>query len=172
MPCLISRFCRKIGIDLYARIAIIAETHGYRVKDCGCERCTSRYSNKRRLHDESPGNPPLRSKEVRAPGPGEVRIKVAAAASNPTDILLREPGHPDQSLPNIPGMDAAATIESVDSDVSRLQVGEEVMAAVSVVAIPKGVSLAEASTFPMNGLTALYALELAGLNLRNVRVYE
>ncbi len=38
-----------------------------------------------------------------------------------------------------------------------------VVPAASVVPIPEGVSLAEASTLPMNGLTALRALELAAL---------
>ncbi|MGA2553001.1 MAG: zinc-binding dehydrogenase [Burkholderiaceae bacterium] len=38
-----------------------------------------------------------------------------------------------------------------------------VVPAAAVVAVPDRVSLAEASTLPMNGLTALFALELAGL---------
>jgi NADPH:quinone reductase-like Zn-dependent oxidoreductase len=120
---------------------------------------------------------------VRAPAAGEVRIEVKAAAVNPTDILLREAGAGDQASPVVPGMDAAGIIESVGAGVSRLDPGEKVMAAVlprrpdggaqaqhivvpaaSVVPVPNGASLAEASTLPMNGLTALRALELAGLN--------
>ena len=123
---------------------------------------------------------------VRAPATGEVRIEVKAAAVNPTDILFRDPGFGDQfggdTFPIVPGMDAAGIIESVGPGVSRLHAGEKVMAAVmtvrpeggaqaqhivvpaaSVVPIPAGVSLAEASTLPMNGLTALNALELAAL---------
>jgi NADPH:quinone reductase len=126
---------------------------------------------------------------VRAPAAGEVRIEVKAAAVNPTDILLRDPGYGnrDPGYGNltsniVPGMDAAGVIESVGPGVSRLHAGEKVMAAVmplrpeggaqaqhivvpaaSVVPIPEGVSLAEASTLPMNGLTALNALELAAL---------
>jgi NADPH:quinone reductase-like Zn-dependent oxidoreductase len=79
-------------------------------------------------------------------------------------------------------MDAAGTIESVGEGVERLRVGEEVMAAVSprrpeggaqvellvvpaasVVAIPNGVTLQQAATLPMNGLTAKLGLELLGL---------
>jgi NADPH:quinone reductase-like Zn-dependent oxidoreductase len=79
-------------------------------------------------------------------------------------------------------MDAAGTIESVGEGVERLHVGEEVMAAVSprrpeggaqiellvvpqasVVAIPDGVTLQQAATLPMNGLTAMAGLELLGL---------
>jgi NADPH:quinone reductase-like Zn-dependent oxidoreductase len=119
---------------------------------------------------------------VREPRSGEVRIRVRAAAVNPTDLGLRERGVPGQDWVLVPGMDAAGTIESVGPDVSRLRAGEQVMAAVmprrieggaqseyivvpaaSVVPVPAGVSLAQAATLPMNGLTALRALELAGL---------
>jgi NADPH:quinone reductase len=119
---------------------------------------------------------------VREPGPGEVRIAVKAATVNPTDIGLRTGGASGLPAPWTPGMDAAGTIESVGEGVERLRVGEEVMAAViprrpeggaqvellvvpqaSVVAIPDGVTLAQAATLPMNGLTAKLGLELLGL---------
>src|SRR5690606_40154575 len=48
---------------------------------------------------------------VRAPQAGEVRIRVRAAAVNPTDISLRERGA--SQAPIIPGMDAAGVIEAV-----------------------------------------------------------
>jgi NADPH2:quinone reductase len=124
----------------------------------------------------------ISERTVRPPGIGEVRINVKAAAVNPTDIGLRERGIPDQTWTVVPGMDAAGIIESVGPGVSRLEAGQNVMAAVmprrseggaqaqfivvpaaSVVPIPDGASLAEASTLPMNGLTALRALELAAL---------
>jgi NADPH:quinone reductase-like Zn-dependent oxidoreductase len=119
---------------------------------------------------------------VRSPGAGEVRIQVKAAAVNPTDLGLRERGVPGQSWTIVPGMDAAGIIESVGPGVTRLRTGQKVMAAVnprrleggaqaqhivvpaaSVVPIPEGASMAEAATLPMNGLTALRALELAAL---------
>src|ERR1700678_3154244 len=119
---------------------------------------------------------------VRPPAAGEVRIEVKAAAVNPTDLLLRERGLGDQTSLVVPGMDAAGIIESVGPSISRLHPGEKVMAvltprrpeggaqaqyivvpAASVVPIPEGVSLAEAATLPMNGMTALRALELAEL---------
>jgi NADPH:quinone reductase-like Zn-dependent oxidoreductase len=121
-------------------------------------------------------------RSVPPPGEGEVRIAVKAAAVNPTDGLLRKSGTGDPTARVTPGMDAAGIVESVGSGVTRLRVGDEVMAVVmprrpeggaqaeyivvpaaSVVPIPLGVSLAQASTLPMNGLTALRALELAGL---------
>lgn len=121
-------------------------------------------------------------RQVRAPGEGEVRIRVKAAAVNPTDVLLRIRGVDDDNAVVIPGMDLAGVIESVGSGVSRLKVGDEVMGVVtarrpdggaqseyvvapqaSVSKMPAGTSFAAASTLPMNGLTALRALELAGL---------
>ena len=134
---------------------------------------------------EQPGDPSvLAVKEwpVRAAGKGEVRIRVKAAAVNPTDVLVRERGAGKTPAPWIPGMDAAGTIESVGEGVDRLAVGDEVMAtcspqrpeggaqvellvvpAASVVKIPDGASHAQASTLPMNGLTALLGLEQLGL---------
>jgi NADPH:quinone reductase len=133
----------------------------------------------------APGGPEVLEvvdREVRAAGPGEVRIAVRAAAVNPTDIGLRASGAPSLDPPWIPGMDAAGTIESVGEGVDRLAPGDEVMAAVmprrpeggaqaelvvvpaaSAVPLPAGASVAEAATLPMNGLTALLALDLLDL---------
>ena len=120
---------------------------------------------------------------VREPGPGEVRIAVKAAAVNPTDSALRTRGGGELPPPWTPGMDAAGTIESIGEGVERLRVGEQVMATVSprrpeggaqaellvcpaasVVPIPDGATLEQASTLPMNGLTALLGLDLLGLD--------
>jgi NADPH2:quinone reductase len=119
---------------------------------------------------------------VREPGPGEIRIAVEAAAVNPTDIGLRKHGSGDAPPPWIPGMDAAGAVESVGPGVERLSPGERVMAvasprrpeggaqssllvvpAASAVPIPAGASAPQAATLPMNGLTALRALELLEL---------
>jgi NADPH2:quinone reductase len=132
-----------------------------------------------------PGGPEVLEhieRTVREPAPGEVRIAVAAAAVNPTDIGLRARGVDGIDPPWTPGMDAAGTIESVGPGVDRLAPGDEVMAAVSprrpeggaqaalivvpaasVVAIPPGATLAQAATLPMNGLTAMRGLELLDL---------
>jgi len=119
---------------------------------------------------------------VRAPAAGEVRIEVKAAAVNPTDLMFRDPGFANLTSNIVPGMDAAGVVESVGPGVSRLHPGQKVIAAVnpvrpeggaqaqhivvpaaSVVAIPEGVSLAQASILLMTGLTALNALEIAAL---------
>jgi NADPH:quinone reductase-like Zn-dependent oxidoreductase len=132
-----------------------------------------------------PGGPEVLTvieRTVREPAEGEVRIAVTAAAVNPTDIGLCAMGAGGIDPPWIPGMDAAGTIESVGPGVDRLAVGDAVMAAVmprrpeggaqaelivvpaaSAVPIPDGVSVEEAATLPMNGLTAMRGLELLGL---------
>jgi NADPH:quinone reductase-like Zn-dependent oxidoreductase len=132
-----------------------------------------------------PGGPEVLAvveRELREPGPDEVRIAVAAAAVNPTDIGLRATGVDGMPPPWTPGMDAAGTVEAVGENVERLKPGDEVMAAVmprrpeggaqaerivvpaaSVVAIPDGATLQQASTLPMNGLTAMLGLEMLGL---------
>jgi NADPH:quinone reductase len=132
-----------------------------------------------------PGGPEVLrvvERDVRAPGPGEVRIAVRAAAVNPTDVGLRQRGVDGIPPPWVPGMDAAGVVESVGAGVEGLAAGDEVMAAVmprrpeggaqaelvvlpaaSVVHAPAGASLEQAATLPMNGLTALHGLDLLGL---------
>jgi NADPH2:quinone reductase len=133
----------------------------------------------------APGGPEVlevADRPIRDASPGELRIRVKAAAVNPTDIGLRQNGAEGLPAPWVPGMDAAGIVESVGGGVDRLAVGDEVMAAVmprrpeggaqaelivvpaaSVVRIPAGATLQQASTLPMNGLTARLGLELLDL---------
>lgn len=123
--------------------------------------------------------------EVHA-GRGEVRIRVQAATVNPTDTALRgglraEAMRKDPP-PYIPGMDAAGVIDEIGPDAETdLVAGDLVMAMVlpsgshgayresivltadSVVRAPKGATAAEASTLPMNGLTARQSLDQLAL---------
>jgi NADPH:quinone reductase-like Zn-dependent oxidoreductase len=120
---------------------------------------------------------------IREPGADEVRVAVRAAAVNPTDIGLREAGDEGIGPPWVPGMDFAGVVEMVGPGVEHLQIGQEVMGVVtprrpeggaqaklvlapaaSVVGLPGGASFAEASTLPMNGLTAQLGLEMLGLS--------
>ncbi|MCL6564475.1 MAG: NADP-dependent oxidoreductase [Firmicutes bacterium] len=116
-------------------------------------------------------------------GPGEVRVRVHAATVNPTDLSLRSGRRtPDYPPPYIPGMELAGVVDQVGPGVQTLRVGDEVMAIVvpmrpqggaqaelvvvpeaSAVPIPRGRSLVEAATLPMNGLTARRALDLLAL---------
>lgn len=121
----------------------------------------------------------------REPGPGQVRIRVAAATVNPTDISFRS-GRQTAALnglepPYIPGMEAAGTVDAAGEG-SEWKPGDRVMAIViprrpeggamaesvvvpsaSVAPLPEGASFEEAATIPMNGLTVRLALDLLAL---------
>jgi NADPH:quinone reductase-like Zn-dependent oxidoreductase len=121
-----------------------------------------------------------------AAGPGEVRIRVRAAAVNPVDLLIRRgesavrmrPGHPV-----VPGLEVAGKVDFIGPGVTGLSVGDDVMAMINptrpagggyaewvvlpaswVTRMPAGLDYAEAAALPMSGLTALRAFDL--LNLR------
>lgn len=130
----------------------------------------------------------LRVVELPAPeaGPGQVRIRVHAAAVNPTDTLLRDGSRAEQlrdvPAPHVPGMDAAGVLDQIGPGVETdLRVGDPVMAVVvphgahgayaeqivvpveSVVRAPAGASHAEAASLPMNALTVRAALDVLDL---------
>ncbi|MBC2637699.1 MULTISPECIES: NADP-dependent oxidoreductase [unclassified Rhodococcus (in: high G+C Gram-positive bacteria)] len=128
----------------------------------------------------------VRNVDVRPASEGEVRIRVHAAAVNPTDIATRSglvaAAYADFTPPYIAGMDAAGTVESVGPGVERLRAGDSVMAIVmprrpeggshselivvpedAIVPVPASLSMEQAAMLPMNGLTALEALEQLSL---------
>src|SRR5688572_26221514 len=118
-------------------------------------------------------------------GPGQVRLRVEAAAVSPTDTHARSGAYagrdPVKTPPWVPGMDVAGIVTEVGDGVEHLAVGDAAMGIVvpfgphgayredkvlpgdSVVRIPRGATTVEASTLPMNGLTARYALDLMAL---------
>jgi len=119
-------------------------------------------------------------------GPGEVRIRVHAAAVNPTDTVLRSGGRAQLAAgippPYVPGMDAAGVVEQIgDGARTDLRAGDHVMAIVvpygshgacaerivvpaeSVARVPDGATDVAAATLPMNGLTARQALDVLAL---------
>ncbi|MFC3499610.1 NADP-dependent oxidoreductase [Micromonospora krabiensis] len=68
-------------------------------------------------------------------GPGEVRMRVRAAAVNPSDTLLRSGVHATALAgvpgPYVPGMDAAGVIDEIGPDTrTDLSIGDAVMAMV------------------------------------------
>lgn len=124
--------------------------------------------------------------DVRPATAGEVRIRVQAAAVNPTDIATRSglvaAAYADFAPPYIAGMDAAGTIESIGPGVDRFAVGDTVMAIVmprrpeggahaelivvpetAVALLPENLAMEQAAMLPMNGLTALEALHVLDL---------
>ncbi len=123
--------------------------------------------------------------EVHA-GPGQVRIRVHAAAVNPTDLFVRNGARAEAQKvdppPYVPGMDAAGVVDEVGEGVKTgVRVGDAVMGMVlpkgshgayreqivlnerALVKAPKGFSHVQAATLPMNGLTARRSLDLLAL---------
>jgi NADPH:quinone reductase-like Zn-dependent oxidoreductase len=112
-------------------------------------------------------------------------VHVAAATVNPTDIGMRSGGRSAalEQLPRplVPGMELAGVVDAVGAG-AAWHVGERVLGIAlpmqtgrgaqseytvvpsdSVVRVPDGVSLEQAATLPMNGLTSRRALDLMGL---------
>ena len=120
-------------------------------------------------------------------GPGQIRIRNFAASVNPVDVSVRNGSMAQMQKvnppPYIPGMDAAGIIDQIGEDVkTNLKVGDSVMAMVvpngdhgaykenivldqnAVVKAPEGTSHIQASTLPMNSLTARLSLDLLDLS--------
>jgi NADPH:quinone reductase len=119
-------------------------------------------------------------------GPGQVRLRVTAATVNPTDTHAVNGAYagrdPVKQPPWVPGMDVAGVVDEVGEGVgSGIAVGDRAMGVVvpsgahggyresivlsagSVTRAPAGASDVEASTLPMNGLTARLALDRLAL---------
>ncbi|MFM9971519.1 MAG: NADP-dependent oxidoreductase [Burkholderiales bacterium] len=117
---------------------------------------------------------------------GELRIRVHAATINPTDTTLRKGARAELlkgiAPPHVPGMDIAGVVDEIGPGTKTdLAIGDAVMAMVvnsgshgayrasivlaadCVVRTPAGASLIEASTLPMNGLTARRSLDQLAL---------
>ena len=120
-------------------------------------------------------------------GEGQIRIRNFAASVNPVDVSVRNGSMAEMQKinppPYVPGMDAAGVVDQIGDDVETdLKVGDSVMAMVvpngihgaykeyivldqnAVVKAPEGTSHIQASTLPMNSLTARLSLDLLGLN--------
>ena len=129
--------------------------------------------------------------EVNA-GHEEIRIKNFASTVNPTDIVARSGmiakfRKDDPVFPSVPGMDVAGIVDQIGEAVSAdIKIGDRVMGMVipngnhgayreqlilnqsAVVLAPKNSSHEEASTLPMNSLTARLSLDL--LNLKSGQI--
>ena len=119
------------------------------------------------------------------PGPGEVRIRVAAAAVNPVDLGVAAGRFHAMGLINQPertglGWDFAGTVDATGPGVD-LVVGTRVAGLVSgfdrdfgtyaeqlvvpaadLAVVPEGLDLVTASTVPLNGLAAAQIVDLLG----------
>lgn len=101
--------------------------------------------------------------ELPQPGPGEVRIKVAASAINRADLLQRRGFYPPPpGASEILGLECAGEIEAIGEGVDRWQIGDRVCALLagggyaeytvapegSVLPIPSGFSFEQAAALP------------------------
>jgi D-arabinose 1-dehydrogenase-like Zn-dependent alcohol dehydrogenase len=68
----------------------------------------------------------LVEREIPAPGPGWVRIKVEACGICHADSLVKEGHWPGIAYPRVPGHEVAGVIDALGADVSEWQVGQRV----------------------------------------------
>ncbi|GAA4760945.1 NADP-dependent oxidoreductase [Actinomycetospora chibensis] len=116
--------------------------------------------------------------EQPVPGPGEVRVRVAATTFNLVDDGIRGgylQGPFPVALPHTPGIEVSGTVDALGAGVEGPSAGAEVVAFLPMVAdgaaaeyvvapaevltrAPSGVELTDAAALPMVGLTAWQAL--------------
>jgi NADPH:quinone reductase-like Zn-dependent oxidoreductase len=116
--------------------------------------------------------------EQPTPGPGQVRIRVAATSFNDIDAAIRAGELQDRMpvrLPHVPGVDVTGTVEALGPGVDDVAVGDRVVGLLPVTAggaaaehvlapadvltgAPGRTSLVELAALPLVGLTAWQAL--------------
>ncbi len=120
-----------------------------------------------------------------APGPGQVRIRVAAAGVNFADILARLGLYPDApKTPCVVGYEAAGIVDAVGPGVTALHPGDRVLAAPRfggytdtlvvaeglAIGLPNEMTFETAAAIPVNYTTAWLMLVRLGAVQRGERV--
>lgn len=84
-------------------------------------------SQKALFVESAPNGPQVvRTKGIPKPGPGELLVKVYAAALNPVDWMVRAMNIMVPKWPAVLGEDGAGTVEEVGPDVTGFSVGDRV----------------------------------------------
>lgn len=136
-------------------------------------------ANARVVRIEGKGGPEVLSiadREIRAPGPSEVRIDVRAAGLNRADSLQRRGFYPAPpgAPADVPGLEFAGYVESIGEAVLSYSVGDRVMGICAgggmstllvahereLVPVPPGMSFEHAAAIPEVFFTAFDALFL------------
>ena len=111
----------------------------------------------------------VEERELREPGPGELRVRVEAAGVNYVDIYFRTGLYP-RPTPFVTGLEGAGRVEALGPEVAGIRVGDAVAwAAVPdsyaehviapaerVVRVPEGVAPKLAAAVMLQGMTAHY----------------
>ena len=116
--------------------------------------------------------------DLPVPSSGQVRVRVAGTSFNGVDGNIRAglmQGPMPLTLPHVPGLDVAGTVDELGEGVTDLEVGDKVVgflpfvengasaeyvlaSASGLAHAPEAVPLADAAAFPVVGLTAWQAL--------------
>ncbi|MFE2140890.1 NADP-dependent oxidoreductase [Streptomyces sp. NPDC059456] len=115
------------------------------------------------------------------PGPGDILVRVAAAAVNPVDLAVRRGDIPSPVLPAVVGWDVSGTVVAVGPGSTRFAEGDRIVALRSplgdgagvtaeyialaealAVPAPANVALEHAAALPLAALTAEQALDRLG----------
>ncbi len=106
------------------------------------------------------------------PGPGQARVRVAAAGVNYIDVYFRTGLYP-RPVPFVAGLEGAGEVEAVGPDVEGLSPGDRVAwatapgsyaesllaPAAQLVRVPAGVELEQAAAVMLQGMTADYLVQ-------------
>ncbi len=111
------------------------------------------------------------------PGPGEVRLRVAAAGLNRADLLqMRGQYPPPPGASSIPGLECAGVVDRLGDGVEGFRIGDRVMALLAgggqgewvavpagqLLPVPTNLTLEEAAAIPEAALTAWTNLVVEG----------
>jgi NADPH:quinone reductase len=127
-------------------------------------------------------------RDIPQPREDEVLIRIRAGSFNPVDYKIRQ-GRFGGNLPIVLGHDAAGVVEEVGSNVSRLRIGDEIWAYLGgpcsngayaeyvsvphefVTVRPRILSIEEAASIPVTGLTANQCIRLKAKPTPNDSVF-
>ena len=102
----------------------------------------------------------LVEREIRDPGPGEVRVRVVVSAVNPTDWKSRRGAKPGAPLPFpdvVPNQDGAGTVDAVGPGTSAFQIGDRVWLALAAYQRADGGTAQEYTVLPVERVFPLPA---------------
>ena len=100
----------------------------------------------------------LVDREVREPGPGEVRVRIVVSGVNPTDWKSRQGSAPGEPLPFaevVPNQDGSGVIDAVGAGVEQLHPGDRVWLALAAYERADGGTAQEFAVLPADRVFAL-----------------